>query len=294
MPSLRLITFSTILALIFAIIYFLINKNQNIDNNLEHKQRLLRFNYELTNTTSNAITNFEFKTYLPVIELDHQALQSIKTSHPYTITKDVLGNQVASFNLALIPPFGKKAISITTIVDMTRQSLKSGSHDDSLYLTESKYIESHHDQIISLAKSLEKNSKLESLRNIYDWVSSNIQYSGYTPEDKGALNALTLKKGDCTEYMYLVIALARAIKIPARAVGGYVYSKNTIVSAADYHNWAEVKIDGKWHIVDAQKKSFMQNMENYIAMRLIESQGVNLLGNSHRFASTDNRIKISI
>lgn len=84
------------------------------------------------------------------------------------------------------------------------------------------------------------------------------------------------------------------MNIPARGVGGYVYAEDAVAKAPDYHNWAEVYLDGRWQIIDAQKKVFMQDQQNYIAFRIISSVESGLLGTSHRFLSTNMRLKVSL
>ena len=46
-------------------------------------------------------------------------------------------------------------------------------------------------------------------RPIFQWVSQNVKDDGYSAKDRGALYALTNRKGDCTEFMYLFVALCR-------------------------------------------------------------------------------------
>ncbi len=68
-------------------------------------------------------------------------------------------------------------------------------------------------------------------------MAGNIQYAGYTKDDRGALYALKKRKGDCTEYMYLLTALARANGVPTRGIGGYVYAKDAVLRPMDHTPW---------------------------------------------------------
>ncbi len=259
-----------------------------------HQQRVLRFVYEITNETPNAIDDSKFSTYLPVRTLSNQQAISLKSSIPYIEETGQSGNRIGRFELGLIPPFGKKQLVISAGVEMAIKAnpLSIKNHDK--YLQSEEYIEVNHPEITALAKKLAGETEIESLKKVYNWVSVHVKYAGYVSKDKGALDALTTKRGDCTEYAYLVIALARAMNIPARAIGGYVYGNNKIVSASDYHNWAEVYLEGKWQIIDAQKKSFMKGVENYIALRVIEPSDVSLLGSTHRFAVASEGLKVKL
>ncbi|MEM2874520.1 MAG: transglutaminase domain-containing protein [Candidatus Hadarchaeales archaeon] len=60
------------------------------------------------------------------------------------------------------------------------------------------------------------------LERILRYVAENLVYERQT-EEHGALWALLNGKGDCTEFSNLMIALARAAGIPAKAVVGYAY-----------------------------------------------------------------------
>ena len=83
--------------------------------------------------------------------------------------------------------------------------------------------------------------------------------------------------------MYLFIALARLHGIPARAVGGYVVAESQIVRPAEYHNWAEIYLDGAWHVVDPQKRVFRERQADYVAMRIIQRPEHSLLAGAHRY-----------
>ncbi|MCC6464824.1 MAG: transglutaminase domain-containing protein [Planctomycetes bacterium] len=63
------------------------------------------------------------------------------------------------------------------------------------------------------------------------------------------------RQGDCTEHAVLFTAMARAVGLPARCIGGLVYVSDEASGTAlfGYHAWAEVWI-GQWVPVDATVK----------------------------------------
>lgn len=65
-----------------------------------------------------------------------------------------------------------------------------------------------------------------------------------------ASQVLDKKVGDCTEHTILLVAMARAVGIPAREVSGLIYMGDRH-QAFGWHAWAEVEIDGHWVGVDA-------------------------------------------
>ncbi|MGH1542731.1 MAG: transglutaminase-like domain-containing protein [Arenicella sp.] len=258
------------------------------------EQRIIRFSYEISNQTRFAIEDAQFSVYLPVLQLANQRAKSIKASRVYSELSDELGNRVGQFDVGIVPPFGKKQLSLTAVIETTAMPNRIKLKNKDLYIRPEPFIEVDEPVIIALANDLKGENEQQSLKNIYDWTSTNIQYAGYVPEDKGALYALKNRKGDCTEYAYSVVALARALGIPARVIGGYVYEKNTVVSAPDYHNWAEVYLDERWQIIDAQNNVFMEKSQHYIAMRVLSDSKISLLGNSHRFLVAKEGLKVQL
>ncbi|TAL23500.1 MAG: transglutaminase domain-containing protein, partial [Nitrospirae bacterium] len=126
---------------------------------------------------------------------------------------------------------------------------------------------SNDEKIIKLAGQLKNKNPQETARTIYKWVSGNLRYSGYAKDPKGARYALETKEGDCTEYMYLFVALCRANQIPARGVGGFICRQNSLLRPEAYHNWAEFYYNKAWRLTDPQNKVFMEDEGDYIAMR---------------------------
>jgi hypothetical protein len=75
------------------------------------------------------------------------------------------------------------------------------------------------------------------VKNIYDYVIDNMEYTMPSKRNRGAVKALQSGKGDCTEYADLFVAICRAKNIPARVVTGYTVGVDPTSSK---HNWAEV------------------------------------------------------
>jgi len=151
------------------------------------------------------------------------------------------------------------------------------------YLKAEKYIESDDPGLSKAAQKLDASSRLKTAENIFHWVAGNVQYAGYIKKNLGALYALSHKKGDCTEFMYLFTALCRAVKIPTRCIGGYIAKESSILKPGYYHNWAQFYEDGAWRISDPQNKVFMKEDSNYIAMRIIEQNPDNQMLGFNRF-----------
>lgn len=236
-----------------------------------HIQKQIRYSYTLRNTTGQLLEKAQFWTYAPVPQTSHQKVKKIKTNLPYLSARDDLGNEMLHFEIANVPPYGATIVSITAdlLVSESPVSVSAGRADR--FTRPEPHIESDDTRIVSLARSLSDPRTESGTRKVYDWVAEHLFTEAYVAEDRGALYALQNKTGDCTEFSYLLTALYRAQQIPARPIGGYVFSGNGIVKAVDYHNWTEFYSDGAWQIADAQRRAFRDKQTDYVAMRRIAS-----------------------
>lgn len=257
-------------------------------------KRVLRYSFTVGNPTNQLIERAWFWTYAPVKQMANQRTAKIEASHPYELMTDELGNQRLHFTFENFPPYSSKIISLTTELDLAEEPNRVRMDQLDRYLQAETYVESAHPRLAKAAAKLTAETPAKSARNIYQWVVRNIQGQGYIKNDRGALYALDNQHGDCTEYAYLVTALSRANGIPARSVAGYVYDKNAVLDSSDYHNWAEVYIDGTWQIADAQKEAFMDKNSQYIAMRLIVVDKDDSFKNSQRFFATSENLDVKM
>jgi transglutaminase-like putative cysteine protease len=274
---------------IFTILYFLWQGQAEYS-----ERRTFQYSFNIQNTGNELLKDAEFFVYSPVQRTANQSLLNLDTTHPYELLTDALGNRILRFRLDYIAPYETRIVRIRAELGISESSNKVPDIDPRQFLAPEKYIEINEPALIAVANRLKRDSSLETARSIYEWVSGYLEYKEYVEEDKGALYALDSKQGDCTEYMYLFNALARINGIPVRSMGGYVYPENATFKSRDYHNWSEAFIDGKWRIVDPQKKSFLENQSHYIAMRIITEESHPLLGNSHRFAYSDKALAVKM
>jgi transglutaminase-like putative cysteine protease len=99
-----------------------------------------------------------------------------------------------------------------------------------------------------------KTQPLDKARAIYDYVFTTMRYdktgTGWGHGD--VLYACDAKKGNCTDFHSLFIAMARSQGIPARFEIGFPLPPDKHASEiAGYHCWSDFWIDGKgWIPVD--------------------------------------------
>jgi transglutaminase-like putative cysteine protease len=83
---------------------------------------------------------------------------------------------------------------------------------------------------------------------VSSWVGTRLAYvPGSSLPTDGAVQTLLARRGVCRGYAHLVIALLRALDVPARLAAVYAPGLDPM----DFHAVAEAHVDGAWHVVDA-------------------------------------------
>jgi hypothetical protein len=112
-----------------------------------------------------------------------------------------------------------------------------------------------------------KSQPLEEARAIYDYVFATMRYdktgTGWGRGD--VLYACDAKKGNCTDFHSLFIAMARSQGIPARFEIGFPLPADKQSSEiAGYHCWSDFYVDGKgWIPVDISEAWKHQEKRDY-------------------------------
>jgi transglutaminase-like putative cysteine protease len=248
-------------------------------------RRQLRFSVVLSNPRPTELRDQQLWLYLPASESPIQQIDSVNVSSDHSMLSDALGHNILQLRFSNFAPLATKVVSIAVNVLLRDASESAALKHPGDWLATERYIETSDARIQALASRLRQPTVQASGLAIYEWLRQNMHYAGYIADDLGALYAVTQRSGDCTEYAYLAVALARANGIPARMVGGYVTDRNIAPRAEDYHNWAELHIDGAWRLLDAQKENWLTPAQQYIAFRFYRDKIINPVGLAHRFHS---------
>jgi transglutaminase-like putative cysteine protease len=95
-----------------------------------------------------------------------------------------------------------------------------------------------------------------------------LEHMPYTPESTSvettAADAFDLGQGVCQDHTQVFLACARALKLPARYVSGYLYTKDQTHLAS--HAWAEVYLEGYWYCFDISNQLFSPSQHVQIAI----------------------------
>jgi transglutaminase-like putative cysteine protease len=107
-------------------------------------------------------------------------------------------------------------------------------------------------EIRGLAREVAGDAKgaYEAARRLSAHVHERLEKAYGASHDR-ATDVLAAGKGDCTEHSVLLLALSRALGIPARGVHGLVYAQYGDGQHALYwHAWVEVRSAGEWIAMD--------------------------------------------
>jgi len=107
-----------------------------------------------------------------------------------------------------------------------------------------------HPDIVALARRIvgDETDPVAQAERLEKWVYGNLRKDSGA-DSTTALNVLDQRAGDCTEHTMLFVALARAVGLPAREVGGIVYAALDAPSFG-WHAWAEIHDGTGWVSVD--------------------------------------------
>ena len=222
-----------------------ISQFQSTPRNSGNQSNIVEFDLTYNFSVPGNTRRISLLVVLPETLPNRQKIHEIKYSQkPFRIFKRN-GNSYAEF--VFMNPQRRIDIEISVTAELFRYDFITTSRNNNMnpvkeadfreFLKDESYIEKDDKRIQETAKSIGGKNDLEIVQNIYDYVLDNMEYVLHGKESFGAVKALRLKKGDCSEYADLFVALCRARKIPARVVSGYTVNPDTKTSR---HNWVEV------------------------------------------------------
>ena len=86
---------------------------------------------------------------------------------------------------------------------------------------------------------------------IRDWVNQRITFTPNTSDSNtSAVDTLISQVGVCRDFAHLMIALCRAVNIPARFTTGIDYGADPALGPTDFHAYVEVFLGGRWYMFD--------------------------------------------
>jgi len=119
------------------------------------------------------------------------------------------------------------------------------------YIYPSRYCES--DRLIKLANN--EFGRLPQgysrVQAIQDWVKRHVTFTlNSTNTNTSAADTLIERVGVCRDFAHLMIALCRALNIPARFATGTDYGADPTLGPSDFQAYVEVYLGYRWYIFD--------------------------------------------
>ncbi|MEO8889058.1 MAG: transglutaminase family protein [Jatrophihabitantaceae bacterium] len=120
--------------------------------------------------------------------------------------------------------------------------------DRIVYLRPSRYAESDRIEAVAQSEFGGITGAADLLTAISAWAGSRLAYvPGSTGASDGAIDTLLARRGVCRDYAHLVIALLRAMDVPARFAAVYAPG----LTPMDFHAVVEAAVGDVWRVVDA-------------------------------------------
>jgi transglutaminase-like putative cysteine protease len=200
---------------------------------------------EFTITASPDARGLSLTVLVPKNIPGRQRVHNIKYSHATSKVFDEKGNRYAQFFFDKVARTTNLKVEADVEVygfDFARQAKATPRLESKEalqpYLVNEQYLEKDAKEIQAVARTIQGKDDVEVIRNVMAFVTSTLKRGPYDPKDHGAVWALAQKKGDCTEFADLFVAVCRAKGIPARVCEGYLIHEVKRLDTPK-HNWAE-------------------------------------------------------
>lgn len=119
------------------------------------------------------------------------------------------------------------------------------------YIYPSRYCQSDRLQMLANTEFGAMRPGYWRVRAIQDWVHGRTRFvSGSSNATTSAVDTLVEQVGVCRDFAHLMIALCRAINIPARFATGIDYGSDPAFGPTDFHAYVEVFLSGRWYLFD--------------------------------------------
>lgn len=124
-------------------------------------------------------------------------------------------------------------------------------NDVLIYLYPSRYCQSDRFTQLAIEKFGRFPKGYERISAIQEWVRGNVTFQMKSSNSMtSAQETLTSGMGVCRDFSHLMIALCRALGIPARYTTGIDFGADPQLGPPDFHAYVEVYLKDQWIIFD--------------------------------------------
>jgi hypothetical protein len=119
------------------------------------------------------------------------------------------------------------------------------------YLYPSRYCQSDRLLKFAFGEFGTLNQGYSRVQAICDWVRTHVDFvSGASDGNTSAIDTLVTKQGVCRDFAHLMIALCRAVNVPARFATGMDYGADPKLGPTDFHAYVEAYVGNRWYLFD--------------------------------------------
>src|SRR5688572_25402606 len=119
------------------------------------------------------------------------------------------------------------------------------------YLYPSRYCQSDRLHKLAMREFGQQWQGYSRVQAIRDWVLQHTTFSSNTSSSNtSAIDTLLETVGVCRDFAHLMIALCRAINIPARFTTGIDYGADPALGPTDFHAYVEAYLGDRWYLFD--------------------------------------------
>lgn len=119
------------------------------------------------------------------------------------------------------------------------------------YIYPSRYCQSDRLHRMAMREFGQRWQGYGRVQAIRDWVLQRTTFASNTSNSNtSAIDTLLEHVGVCRDFAHLMIALCRAINIPARFTTGIDYGADPSLGPTDFHAYVEVYLGDRWYMFD--------------------------------------------
>jgi transglutaminase-like putative cysteine protease len=119
------------------------------------------------------------------------------------------------------------------------------------YIYPSRYCQSDRLHKLAMREFGQRWQGYGRVQAIRDWVLQRTTFSSNTSNSNtSAIDTLLETVGVCRDFAHLMIALCRAINIPARFTTGIDYGADPALGPTDFHAYVEAYLGDRWYLFD--------------------------------------------
>jgi len=128
-------------------------------------------------------------------------------------------------------------------------------HESRGYIYPSRYCESDKLHRAALRQFGHLPQGYPRVQAIMQWVERQIVYTPNASDPStSAVDTFIQQVGVCRDFAHLMIALCRAVNIPARFATGTDFGADRCSREPDFHAYVEVYVENRWFIFDPSRR----------------------------------------